>query len=200
MITPERVCEIYYSLLLHFKKGSTFNASKYNFKTKVKQIKPGQYWLYQRITKVAPTEQAVVIFFVANYIKNGCVFPYISNMSSKHYTDWLEIFESKEQHFKTDIQNLYNKYHNFDLLFKPDENNISPLLKCVIQNSINYNTVIILDKLTNFAQDNIKKINENTNIFVYGEYTKIKKISQLITLNSPAKYKQIILNIFSKNH
>jgi hypothetical protein len=201
MITPERVCEIYHSLMLHFKKESNYNASKYKFRMKNVSIKPGQYWLYQRVAKITKNEENTVIFFIANYIKNGYVFPFISNVKSKYYYDWIETFNKKEQEFKQDIIKLKLKYKNFDSLFELDKNNIAPIIHYVIQEQINYNTVIILNKLTDFSSNCISQLNKSLDLFAYEEYQKIIKISELITFKSEnkKKYKQIILDIFSKN-
>lgn len=198
MLQPERICEIYNSILLHFKENSSYNAKKYNFRVKNRKIPQGQLWYYQRIAKFCKSEEQTVLLFLANLLKNNNRLPHISQIKKQHFENWAIEFSNAPKVFKNDLLYLKkNKSKSFDELFVLDDSQLCSLIKAALCEEINMNTVIILDLLLDFSKNCLNKINKS-DLFAKEHYIKIHKVSQIMTISSNRKkeYKKIILETY----
>lgn len=198
MLQPERICEIYNSILLHFKENSSYNAKKYNFRVKNRKIPQGQLWYYQRIAKEFSTIDQVVLLFLANFLLNNNKLPHISHIKKECFKKWAESFTNAEVVFKNDLVFLKNNISNsFDGLFYLDDSQLCPLMKSALCEEINMNTVIILDILLGFSNDFLKRIS-NDDLFAREHYFKLSKVSEIMTISDKRKnhYKKIILETY----
>ena len=147
------VWSIFTSTRLHF-KNTGYDAFRYCFR----RSKPDRYfergiYHYEKVAKVCGSTNAVLEYSVANVL-SGKSFIFDAEVSLWHA--WEARIQRMGYQFKTDTNILveYAEEHEigFDDLFVPNNpSDAPPLLKLMLSETIQSETVIALDCLLNFC-------------------------------------------------
>jgi len=183
----------YVSIKSHF--TGKYDYFKYNKKLNVKfetYNKRKDKFFFEKLGKKFNTPEQVENFFCSNMIYNPNLWvgDYFDDSCEDTYLEWLK----KQQSFEYILNNECKVLSEIIDLFAVKNKQFPKLLVMVLQNEINLETLIILDKKYNF-------INQWDNIFtdvIWKEFSnRIKKYTPFLKYND--KYLQIIDNHFKEN-
>jgi hypothetical protein len=161
--------QIYLALKLHFAPGS-YDAVKYNYKVRADREKfrhkPEARWFHNLSKKY--DRPSLVNALVSNFVsgkKYGGMFE--GAEFEETHTQWRRINEALSHYFETDLKEVWNTACD-DGQMAPRlldalgcENGKYPLvIKLYLQKRINLETVVILDRLTNFMSKSDQKISD----------------------------------------
>lgn len=189
---PFEAYRYYQSLKLHFEQ-ETYNAPKYNYKT---SAKPQTFWkrkdkyFFAKIGRMFDTPPELINYYAAHFVADN---NWVGDMLSDEqvYRDWQKRTESMGYNLQQDLEKV--NVESFDQLF--DIGNQYPkVVEAYLSNDINIESVVILNKLTNFMSRADKKVSDP--ILWPDVSRKIRKYSLLMNVNTD-KMKKIIFKVFT---
>ena len=190
---PYDAYRYYMALKLHFETDD-YDASKYNFKT---SVKPQSFWKrrdkfhFAKVGKKFDKPDELVQFYVSQFTNENI---WIGDMleGEQVYQDWQKKYQSLSYTFTNDINKLSEKVTNFDDLFAIDTHPL--IVKEYLSGSITLESVVIIDKLTNFMKRADKQITET---IVWPDVSRlIRKYKTFLPIDQD-KFKKIILKGFT---
>lgn len=200
-LTPFEVWSTYTACNLHFKKGSKYDAFKFNFKgPRLKRetfMAHRQRYAFEKLA--TRSKNQVVGYFVANIIQGNT---WISNMSSDVYIKWCGQIQNAGYHFKNEMSYIANLGISFDDLFTIDDYTGNPTLYDMhASNKICLESLVMLDILVGYSS----RINKNANdpLEIISDLThKIVQYKPFIQSTSIdlKKARQTVLNLFTSVH
>lgn len=190
-IEPFATYQLYQSIKLHFESDS-YDAVKYNYKT---SAKPQSFWkrkdkyFFAKLGNRLNSQNDLVQYLVANFVRDtGWIGEMLEDTGQKNYQQHQKIHQSMSYFFREDISKLADKYDSLESLLKAEQGSHPAIIRELLQQSINIETVVVLDKMTGFMSDANKKITETMvwpdlyrklskyRSFVYPELQPLKKI------------------------
>ena len=192
---PFESYKLYNALKLHFEQES-YDAIKYNFKT---NIKPQSFFARKDkyfFAKLAKTyDDKLLQYYIANF-KNGV--SYVGDMLNEggesNFKEHMKVRESIHREFQKDINTLIDMDKEFDSFFEAKQTH--PLIiKLLMREEINLETVAILDSILGFMDREGSKITET--IIWPDIYRKVMKYKPFVDFNK-AKCIDIIKKGFTK--
>ena len=189
---PFEAYRYYQSLKLHFEQ-ETYNAPKYNYKT---SAKPQTFWkrkdkyFFAKIGRMFDTPPELINYYAAHFVADN---NWVGDMLSDEqvYRDWQKRTESMGYNLQQDLEKV--NVESFDQLF--DIGNQYPkVVEAYLSNDKNIESVVILNKLTNFMSRADKKVSDP--ILWPDVSRKIRKYSLLMNVNTD-KMKKIIFKVFT---
>ena len=189
---PFEAYRYYQSLKLHFEQ-ETYNAPKYNYKT---SAKPQTFWkrkdkyFFAKIGRMFDTPPELINYYAAHFVADN---NWVGDMLSDEqvYRDWQKRTESMGYNLQQDLEKV--NVESFDQLF--DIGNQYPkVVEAYLSNDINIESVVILNKLTNFMSRADKKVSDP--ILWPDVSRKIRKYSLLMNVNTD-KMKKIIFKVLT---
>ena len=183
--------KLYNALKLHF-ENDMYDAVKYNFKTTVNAnsfFQRKDKYFFAKLAKTYPKD--LKEFYVSQFINDA---KYVGDMmdptAKRYYVEYKKVHESIHRVFEKDINTLSNK--KFDSLLVVNNINTPPeIIRRWMEEDITLETVIILDQLTNFMEEEGSKITET--LFWPDTSRKIRKYSPFVNFK-----KDKCLNIIKK--
>lgn len=154
---------LYNALKLHFTSNS-YNYFKYHGKTNVTQdtfLKRKDKYSFYKISRKYDIAEARD-FMVANFVygNNTWVGDMLGPDGESAYKKWQKISESLTYRFENDIIYLFDKYSP-DELMSIKSGSYPKLLSETMEESINLETFVIMNEITNFFEGFSKKINDD---------------------------------------
>lgn len=190
-IEPFATYQLYQSIKLHFESDS-YDAVKYNYKT---SAKPQSFWkrkdkyFFAKLGNRLNSQNDLVQYLVANFVRDtGWIGEMLEDTGQKNYQQHQKIHQSMSYFFREDISKLADKYDSLESLLKAEQGSHPAIIVELLQQNINIETVVVLDKMTGFMSDANKKITETMvwpdlyrklskyRSFVYPELQPLKKI------------------------
>lgn len=199
-LTPFDVWSTYTACNLHFKKGSKYDAFKFNFKgPRLKRetfMANRNRYAFEKLATAYIHKNQHIEYFVSNIIAGN---HWISNMNHDVYTRWNGRIQNSLYNFKNEMGEISNFGISFDDLFTLDlSTNIPIIYSMHNSNKISLESLTILDLLVGYsrrinkiANDPLEIISDLTHRIVqYKPFIQSTKID----LN---KAKQTVLNLFT---
>ena len=197
MIDPFDSYKLYNALKLHF-ENEAYDAVKYNFQT---TVNPNSFfhrkdkYFFAKLAKTYPKD--LKEFYVSQFINDA---KYVGDMmdlpAKKYYVEYKRVHESIHRVFEKDINTLSNNNKKeFDDLLEVNNINTPPeIIQRWMEGDTTLETVVILDRLTNFMEKEGSKITET--LFWPDTSRKIRKYSPFVNFNKD-KCKNIIKKGFT---
>tara|TARA_B100001113_G_scaffold314597_1_gene280287 strand:- start:2968 stop:3558 length:591 start_codon:yes stop_codon:yes gene_type:complete len=195
MTQPFDAYSMYNALKLHFEQDS-YDAIKYNFKS---NVTPKSFFARKDkyfFAKLAKTyDDKLLQYYIANF-KNGV--SYVGDMLNEggesNFKEHMKVRESIHREFQKDINTLIDMDKEFDSFFEAKQTH--PLIiKLLMREEINLETVAILDSILGFMDREGSKITET--IIWPDIYRKVMKYKPFVDFNK-AKCIDIIKKGFTK--
>ncbi len=185
----------YQSLKLHF-ESTTYDATKYNFKT---SANPKSFWKrndkyhFAKLAKRFSETPELIGYYTSHFI-NGTTW--VGEMLSHEdkYQSWLKRMQSISYLFEQDINKLSSQVNSFDELFTCTDGEKPVIINMYLQEEISLETVVIINKITGFMKRLDKEITET--ILWPDVSRKIRKYDPFIQVDLD-KMKKIILKVFT---
>jgi len=184
--------KLYNALKLHF-ENDVYDAVKYNFKTTVNHssfFNRRDKYFFAKLAKSYPKD--LKGFYISQFINDvKYVRDMIDPTGRKLYLEYRRIHESIHRVFEQDINTLVD--NDFDELMEEVNNINTPpeIIRRWMEGDITLETVVILDRLTNFMEKEGSKITET--LFWPDTSRKIRKYSPYVNFK-----KDKCLNIIKK--
>ena len=189
---PFEAFRYYQSLKLHFEQES-YDAPKYNFKT---SVKPQSFWkrkdkyFFAKVGRMFDTPPELINYYAAHFVAdNNWVGDMLGN--EQVYRDWQKRTESLGYNFQQDLDKV--NVDSFDQLFEIG-NQYPKVVESYLSGDIHIESVVILNKLTNFMSRADKKVSDP--ILWPDVSRKIRKYSLLMNVNVE-KMKKIVFKVFT---
>lgn len=190
---PYDAYRYYMAIKLHFETDD-YDAPKYNFKT---SVKPQSFWKrkdkyhFAKVGKKFDKADELVQFYVSQFTNEN---KWIGDMleGDQQYADWQKKNQSLSYIFQNDINTLAEKVKNFDDLFSVDTHPL--VVKEYLSDNICLETVVILDKLTNFMRKADKQITET---IVWPDVSRLIRKYKTFVSCDLNKMKKIVLQGFT---
>ena len=184
---------VYQAVKLHF-TSNTYDCFKYHFKT---NANPKTFWkrndkyFYHKVACRFKTEKEMADFYVAHFIQDKT---YIIDMleSDEVFNNWSRKMQSISRTFELDMTYLNEQCDTFDCLFEID-GNYPIILNEFIKNKVQLETVVIVNKLTNFIVKTDKVVTEP--LFYPTVSNRIKKYAPFVQVDLD-KMKKIVLKTY----
>ena len=195
MNDPYESYKLYNALKLHFETDS-YDAIKYNYKT---SIKPQSFFNRKDkyfFAKLAKTYgKNLKEYYIANFKMD---VKYVGDMLNEggetNFKQHMKIRESIHREFQKDINSLVDMDKEFDSFF--EANQTHPLIiKLLMREEVNLETVVILDSILGFMDREGSKITET--IIWPDIYRKVMKYKPFVDFNK-SKCVDIIKKRFTK--
>uniref|UniRef100_A0A6C0JY45 Bacteriophage T4 Gp59 helicase assembly protein N-terminal domain-containing protein n=1 Tax=viral metagenome TaxID=1070528 RepID=A0A6C0JY45_9ZZZZ len=153
MLSSFNVYQLYHAINLHF-TSSKYDFFTYNGKTNATMAsfekRKDRYW-YQKLGKKILDENELILFLAANFIENGKIW--IGNLLTEEsfdcYLKHKAVLESIEYRFEQDCNVIFGEIENPIQVFKVD-NGYPILLKLLLRNEINIESVCLILRFINF--------------------------------------------------
>lgn len=189
---PFEAFRYYQSLKLHFEQES-YDAPKYNYKT---SVKPQSFWkrkdkyFFAKIGRMFDTPPELINYYAAHFVADN---KWVGDMlGNDHvYRDWQKRTESMGYNFEQDLNKV--NVDSFDQLFELG-NQYPKVVESYLSGDIHIESVVILNKLTNFMSRADKKVSDP--ILWPDVSRKIRKYSLLMNVNIK-KMKKIVFKVFT---
>ncbi len=189
---PFEAFRYYQSLKLHFEQES-YDAPKYNYKT---SVKPQSFWkrkdkyFFAKIGRMFDTPPELINYYAAHFVADN---KWVGDMlGNDHvYRDWQKRTESMGYNFEQDLNKV--NVDSFDQLFELG-NQYPKVVESYLSGDIHIESVVILNKLTNFMSRADKKVSDP--ILWPDVSRKIRKYSLLMNVNIE-KMKKIVFKVFT---
>ena len=189
---PFEAFRYYQSLKLHFEQES-YDAPKYNYKT---SVKPQSFWkrkdkyFFAKIGRMFDTPPELINYYAAHFVADN---KWVGDMlGNDHvYRDWQKRTESMGYNFEQDLNKV--NVDSFDQLFELG-NQYPKVVESYLSGDIHIESVVILNKLTNFMSRADKKVSDP--ILWPDVSRKIRKYSLLMNINIE-KMKKIVFKVFT---
>ncbi len=186
-------------MCLHFKKGSSYDVFKFNFKgprlKKETFLAHKNRYEFEKLARVFPKKNDLILYFLSNILQDKT---WISNMNKNIYDEYLGSIQSMQYRFKNDLNVLRDNCANFDDAFiSQDPGKIPVIYKLYQSNDICLNTLVVLDHLIHYTSAIGKNISDPLGIISDITHKIIKYKPFLRSEMDVEKYKNIIISLFT---
>jgi hypothetical protein len=197
-ISPFEVWSIYTSMCLHFKKESSYDAFKFNFKgprlKKETFLGHRNRYEFEKLARAFPKKNDLILYFLSNILRDKT---WISNMSKSCYDEYLCSIQALSYRFKSDMAVLRDNVVHFDESFTSSKTGQIPVIYKLYQaNAICLESLVVLDTLVQYT-NNAKTFSDPLGIYCDINHKIIKYKPFLRSEVNFEKYKNIILNMFT---
>lgn len=197
--SPFEVWSIYTAMCLHFKKGSSYDAFKFNFKgprlKKETFLAHKNRYEFEKLARAYPKKNDLILYFLSNLLANKT---WINNMTRNTYDEYLGSIQSMQYVFKSDMNVLRQHCDNFDDAFAPQcAGEIPVIYKLYQSDAICLNTLAVLDTLVQYTLTIGKKCNDPLGIISDISFKIAKYKPFLRSEMNVEKYKNIIISLFT---
>lgn len=186
-------------MCLHFKKESSYDAFKFNFKgprlKKETFLAHKNRYEFEKLARAYPKKNNLILYFLSNILQDKT---WVHSMSRNTYDEYLGSIQSMQYVFKNDLSVLREHCSNFDDAFvTPSTEQFPVIYKLYQSNKICLNTLVLLDILIQYTLTISKKCNDPLGIA--SDIT--HKIAQykpfLRSEMNVEKYKNIVISLFT---
>jgi len=141
MVSGLRAFEISTGISLHF-RSKTYDAVKYNFKTRASFHKRNDKYFFERLARRYPNEERLIEFVVLNHLDDGSSI-WVGNMNEDRIEHHRAILETFGYHLK---QNL-TRYETFNGLIQNiyQDSTLDIHIKTVLDSLVDYTDQKISD-------------------------------------------------------
>lgn len=152
-MTGYKTCLLYRALKLHF---TTSDYDFFLYNGKVRKYSTNDFnknkhkFVYDKIgTKYS--DKDMIYFFVSNFIKkeNIWVQELLEPEAFDNFMELTKKHQSLFYHFESDTFKLFSEYNHKEL-FKCQDNSLPLLLRMMLRNEVNIETVVIMNKFMKF--------------------------------------------------
>jgi hypothetical protein len=114
----------------------------------------GKEFAFRRLVKVYKDEE-VINFMVANFIRGNTWGGVFDVEAAREYKSWQQRHQSLGYVFEQDLNRIREEAQDDGVtdIYKHDSGSHPYILKAYLRSSISPETLVILDKLTNFTKD-----------------------------------------------
>ena len=197
---PFDVYKYYMAMKLHFDSDS-YEAPKYNYKTSAKPqafFKRRDKYHFAKLGRKFDEPRELIDFFTSQFVaSNPSNSIWVGNMleDEEKYTQWQRKMQSLSYMFEEDINKLSEEVESFDEMLQIREGDNYPLVvERYMQDQVSLETVVILDRMTEFMKRADRTITET---IVWPDVSKrIRKYGLLLRFNED-KIRKIVLRIFT---
>ena len=194
-LKPFDAYRIHNAIHLHF--ISDYDCFKYQFKTRVTEkafYKRNDRYFFAKAAHRYNTLEKITDFYASQYA-DGDMKKHISNFFTEEGDTRYQSFQKKLQsfsfHFTNQMSYLGDKYDTFDKLLEVD-GMYPPIISEWMEGSIDTETVVTVNKLTNFVDD----INSTDTLLWPDKKRFLKKYGPFVKCDLD-KVKKIIINQFT---
>jgi len=183
----------YMAIKMHF-ESEKYDCIRYNYKTSVNQKsfwKRKDKYHFNKIANKFNEPRELIDFFISYFITDA---KWVGDMITNEeiWTKWQRRNQSLTYTFEEDINRIADKETNFDDLFTAAHSPYPNIVYYYLQEEVCIETVVILNKLTNFMQRARVK-----DVIVWPEISqRINKYSVFINTDLE-KMKKIVLRVFT---
>jgi len=181
---------------MHFNSPS-YDAVKYNFKTRVTQKsywgRPDKYQL-TKIGKRFKHKEDIIKYFVAHQLAGN---KWVGDMirDEDTYTEFLKRIDSLTYNFKNELEEISDK--GFDSLFQVTKDIQYPkIISLYLDGTVSLETVCILNQLTGFIERADSSITET--LLWPDLYNKVVKYQPFVRFDNE-KARRLVLSIFNND-
>jgi hypothetical protein len=196
IVEPFDSYRLYQSIKLHFESDS-YDAVKYNFKTSANPqsfFKRRDKYFFAKLGKQLKNQRDLVEYYVANFLHDSkWVGDMINGDGENNYRQYKKVHESLTYHFQNDID-ILSDFGTLDEVLSVTDSEHPIIIKELLRDNINIETVVILDKMTGFMDHANKQISET--IVFPDVYRKVKKYRSFVHPNIE-KCKKIVIQGFT---
>ena len=104
-VAPFDVWSIYTSINLHFKKGGSYDAFKFNFKgPRLKRetfMANRNRYSFEKLARAYPKKNDLICYFMSNVIAGNV---WINNMNDAVYSEWSSRIQSLDYRFNSEME------------------------------------------------------------------------------------------------
>jgi hypothetical protein len=198
-LTPFEVWSVYTSMCLHFKKGSSYDAFKFNFKgprlKKETFMSHKNRYDFEKLARAYPKKNDLILYFLANILAEAT---WINKMNKDCYDQWSAQIQSLQYRFKNDMNIIHSQCCTFDELFASKTSGDFPLIYKLYQTeTICLDTLVILEHLIQYTSTISAMISDPLGIISDINHKIIKYKPFLHSEMNVEKYKNIVLNLFT---
>ena len=148
---------IYHALSLHY-ESTSYNAYKYNFKTRVSvnsfEKRRDRYFFEKFGRKY--DQSSLIKFYTANILKGN---KWIGSMREEPFVELQGRLDTLTYRFKSDLRLLAEAEESFDKLCRCKNGN-NTIIDYLCSNKINIETVAILDRLVDFINPLLPQLSD----------------------------------------
>lgn len=202
-IAPFDVWSIYTAINLHFKKGGSYDAFKFNFKgPRLKRetfMANRNRYSFEKLARAYPKKNDLICYFMSNVIAGNV---WINNMSDATYAEWRARIQSLDYRFNSEMSDVLtiaqrNSY-SFDELFNPrDKSDVPAIYKLYQAEKVSLESLVILDNLLQYTKSINKNLSDPLEISSDISHRIIKYKPFLRSEMNVEKHKTIVINLFT---
>lgn len=186
-------------MCLHFKKGSSYDVFKFNFKgprlKKETFLAHKNRYEFEKLARAFPKKNDLILYFLSNILQDKT---WINKMSRSTYDEYLGSLQSMQYTFKSDINALREHCNNFDDAFVSQHTGQFPIIYKLYQaNAICLNSLVALDYLIQYTSKIDKNCNDPLGIISDISHKIIKYKPFLRSEMNVEKYKNIVISLFT---
>lgn len=186
-------------MCLHFKKGSSYDAFKFNFKgprlKKETFLAHKNRYEFEKLARAYPKKNDLILYFLSNILQDKT---WINKMSKSTYDEYLGSLQSMQYTFKSEINVLREHCTNFDDAFISQCTQEIPVIYKLYQtNAICLNSLVALDYLIQYTSKIDKNCNDPLGILSDISHKIIKYKPFLRSEMNVEKYKNIVISLFT---
>ena len=202
-VDPMVAYSTYMAIKLHFQPG-TYDAFKFNFKGPQRKreafAKSNDRFAYEKLAKKYPSHPDLILYYVANVLDSRT---WVRDMTDEVYQLWQAKMQRLTYQFNTDMSKLCDYALNHELTFdqclEAGRTNEVPILKLMMQGSIQVESVIIVDVLVDFiARINKKTLTDPLNLLSDKVYMMRQYKPFLVHRINNTAAKNSIINLFTE--
>ena len=202
-VAPFDVWSIYTAINLHFKKGGSYDAFKFNFKgPRLKRetfMANRNRYAFEKLARTYPKKTDLICYFTSNVIAGQT---WINNMTDAIYAEWCARIQALDYRFKDEMSAaadaaVRNGY-TFDMMFSPkDKSEVPAIYKLYQAEKVSLESLAILDNLIGFTKSINKNLSDPLEISSDISHRIIKYKPFLRSEMNAEKHKNIVINLFT---
>jgi hypothetical protein len=198
-LTPFDAWSVYTAMTLHFRKDSSYDAFRFNFKgPRCKRetfMAHRQRYTFEKIARAYTSKNATIEYFLANLLEGNT---WIGSMNDDAYVQWQGRVQRMDYDFRSALSDLSNTASSFDSIIKPQtREDLPPIYLAYTRGKLSIETLVILDHLVNYTS--------SINKFVSDPLEIVSDITYRVSSYKPfikskidtMKAKQNVLNLFT---
>lgn len=202
-VAPFDVWSIYTSINLHFKKGGSYDAFKFNFKgPRLKRetfMANRNRYSFEKLARSYPKKNDLICYFMSNVIAGNV---WINNMNEGTYSEWNARIQALDYRFKNEMSDAamlaQRNSYSFDELFNPrDKSDVPAIYKLYQAEKVSLESLVILDNLLNYTKSINKNLSDPLEISSDISHRIIKYKPFLRSEMNVEKHKEIVINLFT---
>jgi hypothetical protein len=202
-IAPFDVWSIYTAINLHFKKGGSYDAFKFNFKgPRLKRetfMANRNRYSFEKLARAYPKKNDLICYFMSNVIAGNV---WINNMNDGTYAEWSSRIQSLDYRFNSEMSDAAllaeRNCYSFDQLFKPrDKSEVPAIYKLYQAEKVSLESLVILDNLLNYTKSINNNLSDPLEISSDISHRIIKYKPFLRSEMNVEKHKKVVINLFT---